>query len=152
MQLGILNAKNNCNMLFGLYPTSIHSPSLMSTLGPLFFNRKQKKIEMKGCFTSLPSLARGTRQMKGLLFISRQPPHSLKQRCQHCPAMPGNCCKCHCAGANLLPVPPQACEGASDVWSSTSRSCSCLPWLGNWVSLSIPISPSCWTQLSHTDC
>lgn len=66
------------------------------------------------------------------------------------------CCLCFCRSfSKLLAVsvlPPQACEGASDVWSSTSRSCSCLPWLGNWVSLSIPISPSCWTQLSHTDC
>lgn len=59
---------------------------------------------MKRWLASLPSLAREARQMRSLLFVSRQPPHSLRRPCQHHPAMPGNCWECHCAAANLLPV------------------------------------------------
>lgn len=50
------------------------------------------------------SPCRGSKTMMSLLFIWRQPPHSLQQPCQHPPAMPGNCWECHCAAANFLPV------------------------------------------------
>lgn len=126
MQLGIINAKNDCDLLLSLCPTSIPCPSLTSTLKRLFFKIKQKKIEMKWWLISLPFLARGARQMMSLLSVSRQPPHSLQQPCQHRPVMPANCCKCHCAAANFLPLllqKPLKVSGSFCTWCPGSWAC-----------------------------
>lgn len=112
---------------------------------------------MDGSPACLP--CQGSKTMMSLLFISRQPPHSLWRPCQHplrCQGIVGSAtvlppisCLCSCRDhSKILAVPvlpAQAHERASDVWSSTSCSCFHLPWLGNWVNLSLPPSSGCWT-------
>lgn len=107
MQLGVINAEKDCNLLLITHIPSVSLSDFCHHTSVFQDKTKESWNEAMARQPAFPCQGSKTNEelVVRLKTASTQPAAALSAPpCQHHPAMPGNCWECHCAAANLLPV------------------------------------------------